>query len=73
MFQTAECSKKQKVLGSKLFQEAKGMLQSSGKWILVDIFFQNGWTLVDILGEFYWMVKFFDQIAWILADDLGEF
>ena len=61
----------------------KGTVQSSGKWIiLVDIFFQNGWilvdifrrwVLVDILGEFYWTVKNCDQRAWILVDDLGEF
>jgi hypothetical protein len=47
-----------------LFQsidQYKGTVQFSGKWILVDTFFQKGWILVDIFKR------------WILVDVLGAF
>ena len=38
-----------------------GTVQFTGKWVLVDTFFQKGWILVDIFKR------------WILVDFLGEF
>ena len=38
----------------------------NGKWILEDTFFQKGRILgdifMDIIGEFFWTVKFFMQM-----------
>ena len=49
---------------------ANGTVQFSGKWVLVDTFFQKGWILVDIFKRWI-LVDIFKR--WILVDFLGEF